>query len=166
MMLLLGCSDRLQPNSYGQAGITPAVEGQIFSPENDIEFSSNAEEIELYDEINIYREDIGIDPLSLTNLISSLCREHSQAMADGEVEFGHDGFEQRFAELLENADISEVAENVAMTGNQNDPIEVILDNWLNSEGHRENIEGDYDYTGVGVVRSSDGYLYFTQMFVR
>ena len=33
-----------------------------------------------------------------------------------------------------------------------------------SPGHRKNIEGHFDMTGIGVTKSSDGTIFFTQMF--
>ncbi len=39
-----------------------------------------------------------------------------------------------------------------------------MSGWLRSPGHRENIEGAYDLTGIGVARSRQGVYYFTQLF--
>ena len=41
----------------------------------------------------------------------------------------------------------------------------VVNMWLNSDGHRKNIEGNYNLTGIGVVKGKDGALYFTQIFV-
>jgi uncharacterized protein YkwD len=32
-------------------------------------------------------------------------------------------------------------------------------------GHRKNIEGPYEVTGIGVARNAQGEVYFTQIFV-
>ena len=40
-----------------------------------------------------------------------------------------------------------------------------LSDWLHSQHHRENIEGRFDVTGVGIARSRDGTYFFTQLFV-
>ena len=37
--------------------------------------------------------------------------------------------------------------------------------WLQSPGHRRNIEGDFDLTGIGIVRVAAGTYFFTQLFV-
>ena len=36
---------------------------------------------------------------------------------------------------------------------------------LASPAHRENLEGPYDLTGIGVARSRSGEVFFTQFFV-
>ena len=42
-----------------------------------------------------------------------------------------------------------------------------LAGWLKSEEHRENLlSASFSETGVGIARSSDGYTYVTQDFVR
>jgi len=55
-----------------------------------------------------------------------------------------------------------MAENVAL--GQTTAQEAV-DSWLSSEGHKQNIEGSYNLTGVGVAQGSDGDLYFTQIFL-
>ena len=37
--------------------------------------------------------------------------------------------------------------------------------WLASRAHRENLDGPYDLTGIGVARSRSGEVFFTQFFV-
>lgn len=39
----------------------------------------------------------------------------------------------------------------------------VMDAWMNSEGHRANILGDYDYIGIGVYESG-GVIYWSQFF--
>ncbi len=41
--------------------------------------------------------------------------------------------------------------------------EAVMDGWMDSDGHRANILGDFDYIGVGVVQEN-GILYWTQVF--
>lgn len=36
--------------------------------------------------------------------------------------------------------------------------------WMNSPGHRENILGDYEYIGVGIVFGGEYQVYYTQDF--
>jgi uncharacterized protein YkwD len=44
-------------------------------------------------------------------------------------------------------------------------VEKAIDGWLNSPSHRQNIEGSYDATGIGIVRTAQGEYYFTQIFI-
>jgi len=53
-------------------------------------------------------------------------------------------------------------ENIAM--GQSSPQEALND-WMNSDGHRENImKQEYTHMGIGVAMDSDGKLYWTQEF--
>jgi uncharacterized protein YkwD len=38
--------------------------------------------------------------------------------------------------------------------------------WINSPGHRENIEGDYNLSGIGIYKNRNGVLYFTHIFIK
>jgi uncharacterized protein YkwD len=63
--------------------------------------------------------------------------------------------------------LSGIAENVGI--NDYPPsgtVRAAVSGWLGSRGHRENIEGRYDLTGVGIVRDAQGAYYYTQIFVR
>ncbi len=44
--------------------------------------------------------------------------------------------------------------------------EIVVKQWLLSPGHRQNIRGNYNLTGIGVARDERGRPYYTQMFVR
>jgi len=48
---------------------------------------------------------------------------------------------------------------------RDDTVTVAVDGWLGSPHHRENIEGNFDRTGVGVARARDGTWYYTQIFI-
>jgi uncharacterized protein YkwD len=82
----------------------------------------------------------------------------------GKRSFGHDGFDNRIADIRKSAGfIRGAAENVAygqLTAAQ------VVDGWLNSPGHKKNIEGDYNLTGIGTVQREDGVIYFTQIFIK
>jgi uncharacterized protein YkwD len=87
-------------------------------------------------------------------------------MADGSVPFSHDGFDDRVAAISAQIPISGAAENVAMNSGYSDPARIAYDGWLKSEGHRNNIEGNYDLTGIGVYQASGGSYYLTQLFAK
>ncbi len=40
---------------------------------------------------------------------------------------------------------------------------IIFDGWMNSDGHRRNMLGNYRYIGVAVANSSDGTRYWTMV---
>ena len=66
---------------------------------------------------------------------------------------------------MQQFDFHEVAENVAENHSSN-PVAQAMDAWLESEGHRENIEGAFDLTGIGMIENEDGAYFFTQIFAQ
>jgi uncharacterized protein YkwD len=116
--------------------------------------------------VNQYRVDKGYAPLTQSDIIAAQARKHSRNMADGTVPFSHDGFPERVEEIRKQIDIGGAGENVAMNSGYSDPARVAVEGWLKSEGHRGNIEGNYDLTGIGVAQNSNGTYYLTQIFVK
>ena len=123
-------------------------------------------ERQTHDRINAYRYSKGLASLKWSDAIAEQARRHSRNMATGATAFGHDGFDARMHELVQSVMWTGVAENVFMLLNLPDPAAVAVGGWIDSPGHRQNIEGDYDLTGVGIARAEDGSLYFTQIFVK
>jgi uncharacterized protein YkwD len=114
--------------------------------------------------INAYRRSKGLAELQMTGSANRQAAEHSRNMATGATSFGHDGFQQRISNIVEViGKVSASAENVAfgmLSAKQ------VVDGWLRSSGHKRNIEGNYNLTGVGVYSASNGDLYFTQIFLK
>ena len=46
-----------------------------------------------------------------------------------------------------------------------DPVSTAVDGWIKSDGHRQNMEGNYNLTGIGVAMNPQGEYYFTQIFI-
>ena len=85
-------------------------------------------------------------------------------MASRKVDFGHDGFEDRVANIRKKLKpYHSVGENVAY-GHLS--AEKVVQLWLKSPGHRRNIEGDFNLTGIGIAESKDGTIYYTQIFLQ
>lgn len=114
--------------------------------------------------VNQHRRLLGKPPLQLQVVASQQATTHSRNMALRETGFGHDGFEQRMELIRKNSGwISASAENVAygkLTAQE------VVKGWLNSPGHKKNIEGNYQFTGIGVYKDAQGVLFFTQIFYR
>lgn len=114
--------------------------------------------------INQYRQQHGLKPLTLDERISQEARDHSQNMARHRVGFGHSHFQTRIKHLHQSIkDSGAGAENVAY--NYKDGADVVR-NWLTSPGHKQNIDGNYTHTGIGIARDNHGKLYFTQIFLK
>ena len=115
-------------------------------------------------QINQYRASKKLPPLSVDSRITKQARIHSENMASGKVKFSHDGFDGRakaIAILYQS-----VAENVAYNMGFSDPVRNAVDGWIKSDGHRKNMEGQFNLTGIGIAKNAKGEYYFTQLFVR
>src|SRR5262245_62226960 len=126
--------------------------------------STETLEREAHELVNRHRTARGLSTLPIDARISRQARLHSVAMATGATPFGHNGFEHRVHVLAEALSCQQSAENVGLKAGYDDPAAVVVRDWLGSSGHRENIEGPYELTGVGAARSAAGAVYFTQMF--
>lgn len=114
--------------------------------------------------VNNHRVDLGIMPLIHDESLGLIAQHHSEDMVSGIVPFGHTGFSERCAEartILGGGNLC--AENVAM--GQNTPLAVFTA-WMNSPGHRANIEQPRaTHTGFGYQKSQTGSYYWTQIFI-
>lgn len=114
--------------------------------------------------INKYRQQHGLSKLTMDNKIVKEAKKHSIDMANHAMPFGHKYFNSRIERLhaqIKNSNAG--AENVAYNyKNAQD----VVNNWVKSPGHRRNIEGNYNLTGIGIARDKQGKIYFTQIFLR
>lgn len=114
--------------------------------------------------INQYRQQHGLSKLTMNHAMVVQARQHSMDMATHRMPFGHNQFGTRIKRLhAQVKDSGAGAENVAY--NYRDAQDVVK-NWLRSPGHKRNIDGHYNLTGIGVARDGRGKLYFTQIFLR
>lgn len=122
----------------------------------------NELEKEVFTRINDYRISKGLNTLASDERLVEQARIHSRNMGRGAVAFGHQGFQERIKATA--IPYKSAAENVAYT-KQSDPASAVVEGWIASEGHRRNIEGRFDLTGIGVIRNEEGFYYFTQLFL-
>jgi uncharacterized protein YkwD len=118
---------------------------------------------EILEKVNAYRTGLGLKPIENNDFMWELARVHSAAMADGSVPFGHDGVTDRYEKMRLEFGNGIPAENIDLGYGTAD--EVVL-RWSLSLWHRENIEGDFTYTGISAVKSKDGKYYYTQLFYK
>ena len=130
----------------------------------DVAGSTDTMAVEVLKQVNQYRASRGLSPLAMNAAASREARGHSQAMANHAVPFGHTGFNQRIGHLYHDIQYANAgAENVAYNYKT---AKIVVDGWIKSPGHRQNIVGRYNLTGIGIVRDRAGKLYYTQLFVR
>ena len=127
-------------------------------------FETNALEKIIFEEINRYRVAHNLPELTLDASITEQARIHSQNMADGLVPFSHEGFEQRIYAIP--LPYNEASENLAVNKGYSNPAAEAINGWLESPEHLQNIQGDYDFTGIGVATNEKGEVYLTQIFIR
>jgi uncharacterized protein YkwD len=117
------------------------------------------------DLVNRHRRAHGLAALVPDPRIARQARAHSAAMAAGKTPLGHAGFDARAAALHELMKFRGIGENVAVNSGHRDPAAEAVRGWLASRGHRANIEGPYERTGIGVASNAKNEVYFTQIFV-
>jgi len=81
--------------------------------------------------------------------LHDICLPHSEGMADGTIDFSHEGFSDRVS-LYRNTvgPAGGSAENVAYNW---DGAAKAVDQWKNSDGHRKNMIGNYNRCAVAVA---------------
>jgi uncharacterized protein YkwD len=119
-------------------------------------------EDEILSLINQYRKKKGLTVLESNFVIETEARRHTVSMATHKVPFGHNGFSYRTKVIMAKVPgLTATAENVAYGSTS---AQEVVDGWLNSPGHKKNIEGKFRLTGIGVARDDKSRLFFTQIF--
>lgn len=119
-------------------------------------------EIEIMELINAYRINAGLNALSEHNTVKAVAYTHTDYMVE-EANVSHDNFFLRQQSLEANANANIVSENVAYGFNS---AASVVNAWLNSPSHRDNIEGDYTDFDVSAEQNDEGKWYFTNIFIK
>ena len=128
--------------------------------------AGSALERQIHDLVNERRAARGLPALQWDDRVAAVAREHSEAMASRRRPFSHDGFDARAERIGEFLQLRSIAENVAYDSRSGSQLaRQVVEGWIASAGHRQNIEGTYTVTGIGAARATDGTSYFTQIFV-
>ncbi|RZJ40893.1 MAG: CAP domain-containing protein, partial [Chryseobacterium sp.] len=122
-------------------------------------FTYKDSELELMQLINEYRVSIGLNALEKANLISNECEDHNEYMIANNV-MDHNGFSSRSETIMKELGAKNVGENVAY--NYQTP-QAALKAWLESPGHKKNIEGNYTHFGISISTNSAGKKYYTNI---
>jgi uncharacterized protein YkwD len=118
----------------------------------------------IHNQVNQYRRTQNLPSFAFDQTIAEQARAHSAAMANSG-RISHNGFDSRAAAIEQTITYSSVAENVASNQGYENPDNTAVKGWIKSPGHQQNMVGDFDLTGIGVVERGGTY-YFTQIFVR
>ena len=126
-------------------------------------YNYNETETKLVTLINDYRTSKGLNTLQVVNHISFKSEEHNEYMISNNV-VNHDYFEQRSNNIIKVLGAERVGENIAYNYTT---AQSAMQAWLNSSGHKANIEGDYTHIGISVsVDPVTGSKYYTNMFMK
>ena len=156
---LLANSKALASKNQSFLSNTPST-ATVAQRSNSGEFASLEQSI--HQQINQHRQSRNLPPLTLDSRITEQARNHSQAMASGQVPFSHEGFNARAEALAPGS----AAENIAYDRGSSNPAKQAVQGWLKSSGHSQNICGKYDLTGIGVATNNKGEYYLTQIFLK
>lgn len=130
--------------------------------EEKVDFDYTEIESEILDLVNQHRKSLTLEPLEPIAEISVEAESHNFYMLEvGKV--SHDNFGIRYENLVETVGAKSVSENV---GYGYRTAEAVVNAWLNSDGHKKNIEGNHSHFGVSVVDDEEGRNYFTNIFIR
>lgn len=124
----------------------------------------------IHAEVNRRRESWGLAPLAYNPDVAAAARAYSRRMA-AEGFFSHtppdaDSFAAHYRD--DGVDCRRLGENILYRTRRAESPEAVAENvvdqWMASAGHRDNIMGDWRSEGVGVAVTGDGVLYATQGF--
>ncbi len=139
-----------------------AAEDKVNSIEVPVAPQAKQIEIEIMELINAYRINEGLNPLNEHNTVKAVAYTHTDYMIEVD-NVSHDNFFQRKQSLQANADANIVSENVAYGFNS---AESVVNAWINSPSHKDNIEGDYTDFDVSAEQNNEGKWYFTNIFIK
>jgi uncharacterized protein YkwD len=120
-------------------------------------------ELETMALINNYRVNVGLNALEKINHVSHKSEEHDEYMIANNV-VNHNDFVARSENIIKALGALRVSENIAYNYNS---AQGAFDAWMNSPGHRENIEGDFTHFGLAIRENPvNGRKYYTNIFVK
>lgn len=119
-------------------------------------------ELEILDLINSYRVELGLTALDNLKIIKAQAYSHTDYMI-AQNNMSHDYFFARKSFLQSKTGASRVAENVAFGFST---AESVVSAWLNSEDHRNTIEGDFTDFDISAEQNEFGFWFYTNIFIK
>lgn len=108
-------------------------------------------QISMLGQINQYRQTFGLSSVSLDTRVCQFATIRAREISQN---FNHDGFQQRITEdSFPYNSYSQVVENIALADNDS----LVVNMWIDSATHAENIRKDTPY--VCVIRQGSFYVY-------
>ena len=120
-------------------------------------------------QVNLVRQAHGLSTLSLDDDLLEVARAYSRRMAQ-ERFFAHEDPEGRTVrQRVDRAGIKwqMIGENLAYSNGYLSPVAASLHGWMESEPHKRNmLDPDFQQTAIGAWISSNGTVYFTEIFLK
>jgi uncharacterized protein YkwD len=159
----LGVAPETLPVGEGTAEkrpTSPAVQGET---------AERRMEEKIFRAVNRVREKKGLSPLQDNPQLQRAARRHSEDMAARSF-FGHlspdggDVVDRLRVEGIE--EFAAVGENIFTGKNVVDPGQLVVEEWLKSPSHRQNLLNPrYTAGGVGIARGAKAKIYVTQVYL-
>ncbi|WP_299715963.1 CAP domain-containing protein [uncultured Tenacibaculum sp.] len=155
--LLLVCCLTILSCSSNEENVDTDVDINTENPTNEIDYEN-----QILNLLNDYRANKGLARLDVLDIIKTQTDEHTDYMiSQGDI--SHDNFSSRSAYLQQNADARNIGENVAFGYNN---AQSLVNGWINSDGHRRNIEGNFTHFHLTAKQNNNGTWYYTNIFIR
>jgi uncharacterized protein YkwD len=123
---------------------------------------------EVFDNLNKTRQMEGYAKLKWSPEAANVANLHCANMARYNF-FSHKGLDGLFVnERADELGVSwrAIGENIAYNQGYDDPVDFVIERWMNSPSHRKNILNPrWSESGVGVTVTDEGRYYFTQVFI-
>lgn len=119
-------------------------------------------EIEIMELINAYRVEQGLNALDKHDVVKHQAFSHTDYMVETS-NVSHANFFARKAFLEKAIGAERVTENVAFGFRS---AKSVVSAWIKSDGHRENMKGEFTNFDVSAEKSKGGNWYFTNIFIK
>ena len=105
-------------------------------------YNYSEKELTILNDVNTYRNSLGLQSLGLHDYVSNKCLEHTNYMVNVN-QLTHDGFETRAQEIKRQTNTTKIGECISY--NFDNPVNA----WIRSDSHRAVLETSV-YTKIGI----------------
>jgi uncharacterized protein YkwD len=125
--------------SFFQFSCPPETETEVQLTSESYTYEFNEEELELLSKINTHRAEMNLNALTINTFIANVGLDHNLFMMEHNVVSQHN-FHQRSQFIKNTLEVTNVAEIIAYNYAS---VNVAIKAWLQSDSHKENLEGDF-----------------------
>ena len=119
-------------------------------------------EEEVLNLINNYRQEQGLNSLYYNGTVKAVAFTHTDYMIE-ENDVSHHNFYVRKQNLQVSENAQVVSENVAFGYTS---AESLVNAWINSPSHKQNLEGDYTHFDISAEQNQEGDWFYTNIFIK